>query len=243
MVRSNGARGKSGMSVPPSDFETLVKDFAEIKRVVGLLWKSSEASQQSAQDGANEIGRKIEAWTEINQALLQLLSSKTDQEAQMMENYSMLVDTLMQFSRGMQGLNGQLVSLEKSSMSLGNFLTDRASSETELNQQISNLRQGLDGLIQYLKENQIRGSQVSGGQIRESQTNHSNQFPNLARGLNFSPSTIACWVAGGLSTLMVLLLSGWYFVALPHVRVINERAAWSLQKLERLEQYLGIETE
>ncbi|MEM8809330.1 MAG: hypothetical protein AAGF01_25185 [Cyanobacteria bacterium P01_G01_bin.38] len=226
------------MSVPPSDFETLVKDFAEIKRVVGLLWKSSEASQQSAQDAANEIARKIEAWTEINQALLQLLSSKTDQEAQMMENYGMLVDTLLQFSRGMQGLNGQLASLEQSSTSLGNSLADRASSEKELNQQISNLRQGLDGLIQYLKEHQIRG-----GQTRENQTNHSSQFPNLARGLNFSPSTVACWVAGGLSTLTVLLLSGWYFVALPHVRAINERAAWSLQKLERLEQYLGIETE
>ena len=189
-------------------------ELAELKEVIGKLWKAVDAFKISAADTDKHTQEQIAAWTETNLNLLKLLSAKTEETERLARNYSKLTSYL-------NGFDGQFQGLEAQISSLSNSLKDLKPSNShgyeikQIQNTVENLRHSVNGLDRKL----------------EAKSQHKFPFGGGVWSASF-------WAVLGVTIVTPIYLSLWNFGLLGSLTYIRDRVTWSLIKLERIERGL-----
>jgi len=189
-------------------------ELAELKEVIGKLWKAVDAFKISAAQTDKHTQEQIAAWTETNLNLLKLLSAKTEETERLARNYSKLTSYLNGFDGQFQGLEGQINSLSSSLKDLKPG-SSYGHEIKQIQSTVENLRYNLQLLDSRLKDK------------------NQNKFPFGGGGWSAS-----FWAAVGMS----LVLTGYMFLLQAGLNqqftYLRDRVTWSLIKLERIERGL-----
>lgn len=84
---------------------------AELKEVIGKLWKSVDSFKVSSAQEDQRIKDQIGEWTQTNLELLKLLAAKTGETERLAQNYSRLTSSLNKFDQEWQQLHQQIEQL------------------------------------------------------------------------------------------------------------------------------------
>jgi hypothetical protein len=90
-------------------------EMAELKQVIGQLWKSVDSFKLSSAEADHKTQQQIAEWTQINLQLLELLADKTQESIQLAAHYEQLTSYLSKFDRNCRSLNQQIKDWQTSS--------------------------------------------------------------------------------------------------------------------------------
>ncbi|BAU13911.1 hypothetical protein LEP3755_44540 [Leptolyngbya sp. NIES-3755] len=88
-----------------------ITSIAELKEVIGKLWKSVDSFKVSSAQEDQRIKDQIGEWTQTNLELLKLLAAKTGETERLAQNYSRLTNSLNNFDQEWQVLHQKIEEL------------------------------------------------------------------------------------------------------------------------------------
>jgi hypothetical protein len=203
-----------------SQFYGSPTELGELKDVIGKLWKSVDSFKVSTATADQHTQQQIAEWTQINLQLLQLLADKTRESTRLAQNYDKLASYLNSSDRDSQSLNLQIAALSKA---LAQF---KASEQQPL---LTNIPEHLSlvetALVQMSKKFQHL---FSGSYVLERQTTS----------WIYSVHFFLSWIT--VIGLCAAAATHWqdqqrFQQMQAELEYISARSAWTMTKLERLE--------
>lgn len=185
---------------------------AELKEVIGKLWKSVDSFKVSSAQEDQRIKDQIGEWTQTNLELLKLLAAKTGETERLAQNYSRLTSSLNRFDQEWQALHQQIEQLNAI------LTTSKHGTQTELSSSEASALQ-------------LEMSMLS-GQVR----NAIAAYPLTIVAPSQKTSNWGDWVKCGISTFLVVAMTTIGVVGKQRLDHIQQRVEWSLIKLQRIEQ-------
>ncbi|MBE9180239.1 hypothetical protein IQ268_16875 [Oculatella sp. LEGE 06141] len=198
---------------PSNGFVSYATELAELKELIGKLWKSTDAFKLASQDEHKRTQDQLAQWTQINLRLLDLLSDKTLETQRLAENFDKLNICFSSFNQELTELGSQIEALSSGLQQLNpnsfndNF-KDQSIHPDRLQKSIARLE------TQIQKAMELQPTPVA------MEWNWSRPLSTMSFALTFS----------------VLIFLGWNtFSTETSLSHIKQRVEWSLIKLERLE--------
>jgi uncharacterized protein YukE len=185
---------------------------AELKEVIGKLWKSVDSFKVSSAQEDQRIKDQIGEWTQTNLELLKLLAGKTGETERLAQNYSRLTNSLNKFDQEWQILHQQIEELN-AALQTSKHVTPYGISSCEMSAL------------------QLEMSMLS-GQVH----NAIAAYPLTVVTPSQPTANWGEWVQCGFSVLLIVLVTVTGIVGKQQADYIQQRVEWSLIKLQRLEQ-------
>lgn len=189
---------------------------AELKEVIGKLWKSVDSLKVSSAQEDQRIKDQLGEWTQTNLELLKLLAAKTGETERLAQNYSRLTTSLNKFDQEWQALHQQIEQLNAILM--------------------TSKHDALIGLsTNEASALQLEMSMLS-GQIRDAITAYPLTIVAPSQTPSQPTSNYREWVQYGISMLLIIMVTASSVVCKQQLDYMQQRVEWSLIKLQRLEQ-------
>jgi uncharacterized protein YukE len=187
---------------------------SELKEVIGKLWKSVDSFKVSSAQEDQRIKDQIGEWTQTNLELLKLLAAKTGETERLAQNYSRLTSSLNNFDQEWQVLHQKIEELS-AALQTSKHVTPYGLSSSEMS--------ALQLEMSMLSE-QVRQA-IAAYPLTVITPNQPTSNWDDGRD----------WVQGGISTLLVVVMTTIGVVGKQQLDHIQQRVEWSLIKLQRIE--------
>jgi chromosome segregation ATPase len=188
-------------------------EMAELKQVIGQLWKSVDSFKLSTAEADHKTQQQLTEWTQINLQLLELLAEKTTETTRLAQNYEQLTNGLNRSDRNWHSLNQQISRL---SNTLKQFKPDNNLTHG----QVTQIEQSLKAEVHALKQQINQQTQ----QLTESHDRPTWKWTEYL--YKFAAITTVLNIA-------YVSLSGYFLYS--QIAYIQKRSTWTIIKLQRLE--------
>jgi DNA repair exonuclease SbcCD ATPase subunit len=194
---------------------------AELKEVIGKLWKSVDSFKVSSAQEDQRIKDQIGEWTQTNLELLKLLAAKTGETERLAQNYSRLTSSLNKFDQEWQVLHQQIEQLKavlitsKHGIQTGISPSEMSALQLEISRLSEQVRQAVPS--------ELRKALIA-------------TYPLTVPSPSQPTSNWGDWVLSGSSILLVITLMVSGVVGKQQLDHIQQRVEWTLIKLQRLER-------
>jgi hypothetical protein len=203
-------------------------ELGELKEVIGKLWKSVDSFKVTTATADQQTQQQITEWTQINLQLLQLLADKTRESTRLAQNYDKLASYLASFERDSQRLNQQIVALSNA--------LRRLKPDSQAHSQENSQERQITAITEHL------------GLVETALIQMNKQFQHLFKGSYVLERQTTTWIYSVHFFLSWLTVVGLCGAAITHwqdrqrleqmqaeLEYISARSAWTMTKLERLE--------
>ena len=221
-------------------------DLAELTDVITNLYEKVDdiqAQQKASNEGVKKV---LDEWSQVNLALMDCLKGQTSITQTHLEQQQEHATHLLTLGKSAMSLNESSETLDESLGSLTEYLeTNQADQLNDLSQHNQKLQKSTDSLVSYLKGEQSKRLKILENGLG-SLINLMEQIPGIEtirtkkRGWNFdcmqslsSISLCSLFTAG-------LVLGVFQVSAGEKLVRVDERATWTILKLEKIEDVLGI---